>query len=90
MDLYYLSQSNSLMDPFSRDNKIHINFDYSSKLTVIKIFFYIYFLFSGLYANTDISEEPMSAGRQMGAHFSTVSLNEDGSWKDLINQRNYH
>ena len=45
-------------------------------------------LFSGLYANTDISEEPMSAGRQMGAHFSTVSLNEDGSWKDLINQRN--
>ena len=45
-------------------------------------------LFSGLYANTDINEEPMSAGRQMGAHFSTVSLNEDGSWKDLINQRN--
>ncbi|MAU64101.1 MAG: transketolase [Flavobacteriaceae bacterium] len=45
-------------------------------------------LFSGLYANTDINEEPMSAGRQMGAHFNTVSLNEDGSWKDLINQKN--
>ena len=45
-------------------------------------------LFSALYANTDINEEPMSAGRQMGAHFNTVSLNEDGSWKDLVNQKN--
>ena len=45
-------------------------------------------LFSGLYANTDINEEPMSAGRQMGAHFNTASLNDDGSWKDLINQKN--
>ena len=45
-------------------------------------------LFSGLYANTDINEEPMSAGRQMGAHFNTVSLNKDGSWKDLVNQKN--
>jgi|TARA_B110000503_G_scaffold85719_1_gene130457 2-oxoisovalerate dehydrogenase E1 component len=45
-------------------------------------------LFSGLYANTDINEEPMSAGRQMGAHFNTVSLNEDGTWKDLVNQKN--
>ena len=45
-------------------------------------------LFSGLYANTDINEEPMSAGRQMGAHFSTASLNEDGSWKNLVNQKN--
>ncbi len=45
-------------------------------------------LFSGLYANTNIVEEPMSAGRQMGAHFSTFSLNEDGSWKNLMNQKN--
>ena len=45
-------------------------------------------LFSGLYANTDLKEEPMSAGRQMGAHFNTVSLNKDGSWKDLVNQKN--
>jgi pyruvate/2-oxoglutarate/acetoin dehydrogenase E1 component/TPP-dependent pyruvate/acetoin dehydrogenase alpha subunit len=30
----------------------------------------------------------MSAGRQMGAHFNTVSLNKDGSWKDLVNQKN--
>tara|TARA_B110000285_G_scaffold222961_1_gene277806 strand:+ start:3558 stop:5966 length:2409 start_codon:yes stop_codon:yes gene_type:complete len=45
-------------------------------------------LFAGLYANTDINEEPMSAGRQMGAHFNTVSLNEDGTWKELVNQKN--
>ena len=45
-------------------------------------------LFSGLYANTDIKEEPMSGGRQMGAHFSTISLNQDGSWKNLVNQKN--
>ena len=45
-------------------------------------------LFSGLYANTNIVEEPMSAGRQMGAHFSTFSLNEDGTWKNLMNQKN--
>ena len=45
-------------------------------------------LFAGLYANTDINEEPMSAGRQMGAHFNTVSLNQDGTWKNLVNQKN--
>lgn len=44
--------------------------------------------FHGLYATTDISLEPMSAGRQMGGHFGTHSLNEDGSWKDLTAQPN--
>jgi pyruvate/2-oxoglutarate/acetoin dehydrogenase E1 component/TPP-dependent pyruvate/acetoin dehydrogenase alpha subunit len=44
--------------------------------------------FAGLYANTDILQEPMSAGRQMGGHFATASLNQDGSWKDLKNQKN--
>lgn len=44
--------------------------------------------FAGLYANTDIKQEPMSAGRQMGGHFSTHSLNEDGSWKRLVDQKN--
>ena len=38
--------------------------------------------FSQLYANTDVKEEPFSAGRQMNAHFATRILNEDGSWKD--------
>lgn len=44
--------------------------------------------FHGLYATTDIEKEPMSAGRQMGGHFGTYSLNEDGSWKDLTAQKN--
>ena len=44
--------------------------------------------FAGLYAHTDIKEEPMSAGRQMGGHFATHSLNEDGSWKNLTQQKN--
>ena len=44
--------------------------------------------FHGLYATTDIKQEPMSAGRQMGGHFMTHSLNEDGSWKDLTKQKN--
>lgn len=44
--------------------------------------------FHGLYATTDLEKEPMSAGRQMGGHFVTHSLNEDGSWKDLTKQKN--
>ncbi|MGO2102349.1 MAG: alpha-ketoacid dehydrogenase subunit alpha/beta [Psychroflexus halocasei] len=44
--------------------------------------------FSGLYANTNIEDEPMSGGRQMGGHFMTHSLNEDGSWKNLTEQKN--
>ncbi|WP_420601907.1 alpha-ketoacid dehydrogenase subunit alpha/beta [Flagellimonas sp.] len=44
--------------------------------------------FHGLYATTDLEKEPMSAGRQMGGHFVTHSLNEDGTWKDLTKQKN--
>ena len=44
--------------------------------------------FAGLYGHTDIVQEPMSAGRQMGGHFATHSLNEDGSWKNLTQQKN--
>lgn len=44
--------------------------------------------FHGLYATTDLEKEPMSAGRQMGGHFITHSLNEDGSWKNLMGQKN--
>lgn len=44
--------------------------------------------FHALYATTDIEKEPMSAGRQMGGHFLTHSLNADGSWKDLTKQKN--
>ena len=44
--------------------------------------------FAGLYADSSIENEPMSAGRQMGGHFATHSLNEDGSWKNLMQQKN--
>lgn len=44
--------------------------------------------FAGLYAHTDMDFEPISAGRQMGGHFSTKALNDDGSWKNLMNQKN--
>lgn len=44
--------------------------------------------FAGLYGHTDIEHDPMSAGRQMGGHFATHSLNEDGSWKNLTLQKN--
>ncbi|MDG2343070.1 MAG: thiamine pyrophosphate-dependent enzyme [Flavobacteriales bacterium] len=44
--------------------------------------------FAGLYAHTDLVFEPISAGRQMGGHFSTKALNDDGSWKDLMKQKN--
>ncbi len=44
--------------------------------------------FAGLYAHTDIQIEPMSAGRQMGGHFSTHSIDENGDWKNLTLQKN--
>ena len=44
--------------------------------------------FAGLYGHTDLEHDPMSAGRQMGGHFATHSLNEDGSWKNLTEQKN--
>ncbi len=45
--------------------------------------------FSALYACPDIKEEPMSGGRQMGAHFATPSINERGEWLDLTTQYNH-
>jgi len=44
--------------------------------------------FAALYAHTDVDKEPASGGRQMGGHFATRSLNEDGSWKNLMEQKN--
>ncbi len=44
--------------------------------------------FAGLYAHTDVSLEPQSAGRQMGGHFATRNLDESGNWKDLTQQKN--
>ena len=44
--------------------------------------------FAGLYGHTDVNFDPMSAGRQMGGHFATKSNNEDGSWRNLTEQKN--
>lgn len=44
--------------------------------------------FAGLFGHSDLEHDPMSAGRQMGGHFATHSLNEDGSWKNLTLQKN--
>ena len=44
--------------------------------------------FAGLYGHADAEQEPMSAGRQMGGHFSTHSIDENGQWKKLTEQKN--
>lgn len=44
--------------------------------------------FAGLYGHPDINHDPMSGGRQMGGHFATHSLDEDGNWKNLTQQKN--
>jgi pyruvate/2-oxoglutarate/acetoin dehydrogenase E1 component/TPP-dependent pyruvate/acetoin dehydrogenase alpha subunit len=44
--------------------------------------------FAGLYGHSDLAHDPMSAGRQMGGHFATHSLDESGNWKNLTQQKN--
>ena len=44
--------------------------------------------FAGLYAHTDLKKEPHSAGRQMGGHFATHSIDDNGNWKNLTQQYN--
>jgi pyruvate/2-oxoglutarate/acetoin dehydrogenase E1 component/TPP-dependent pyruvate/acetoin dehydrogenase alpha subunit len=44
--------------------------------------------FAGLYAHANLEKEPVSAGRQMGGHFSTRNLRPDGTWKNLTEQKN--
>ena len=43
--------------------------------------------FAGLYAHTDLDKEPNSAGRQMGGHFSTKAVDNDGNWLDLSKKK---
>ena len=44
--------------------------------------------FAQLYAHPSLEADPSSAGRSMNGHFSTRSINEDGSWKNLMAQKN--
>jgi len=51
------------------------------ELTAQQFFFFFF-------GDTDIKNAPESGGRQMNNHFATHSLNEDGTWKDLMKQYN--
>lgn len=44
--------------------------------------------FAGLFGDPSISNDPMSGGRQMGGHFATHSLDENGNWVNLTAQKN--
>ncbi|UMB60510.1 thiamine pyrophosphate-dependent enzyme [Lutibacter sp. A80] len=44
--------------------------------------------FAGLYADPSLKADPMSGGRQMGGHFLTHSLDENGEFKNLTEQYN--
>jgi pyruvate/2-oxoglutarate/acetoin dehydrogenase E1 component/TPP-dependent pyruvate/acetoin dehydrogenase alpha subunit len=45
-------------------------------------------IFSQLYADPDINNDPFSSGRQMNCHFATRNVDENGEWVDLANRKN--
>ena len=45
-------------------------------------------MFSALYGDPDLDREPSSGSRQMMNHFGTRFLNDDGSWRNLMEQKN--
>lgn len=45
-------------------------------------------LFSQLYGDTDAIANPSNGGRMMNNHFATHSIDEQGNWKDLTQQKN--
>jgi len=44
--------------------------------------------FAGIYAHADVAHEPASGGRQMGGHFATPFLDENGDWLNLTERYN--
>ncbi len=44
--------------------------------------------FAQLYGDTDDQFNPQSAGRLMNNHFSTKTINRDGTWLDLASRKN--
>ncbi|GAB4285537.1 MAG: alpha-ketoacid dehydrogenase subunit alpha/beta [Marinilabiliales bacterium] len=44
--------------------------------------------FSQLYGDTDLNNNPAHGGRLFNNHFATRSLNDDGTWKNLMTQKN--
>ena len=45
-------------------------------------------MFAQLYADSNIKNDPFSAGRQMNAHFATKLVDEDGNWLNLSELKN--
>jgi len=45
-------------------------------------------MFSALYGDPELDREPSSGSRQMMNHFGTRFLNDDGSWRNLMQQKN--
>jgi pyruvate/2-oxoglutarate/acetoin dehydrogenase E1 component/TPP-dependent pyruvate/acetoin dehydrogenase alpha subunit len=45
-------------------------------------------MFSHLYGNPELSAEPSSGSRQMMNHFGSRFVNDDGSWRNLMEQKN--
>ena len=45
-------------------------------------------MFAGLYGHTDLEFEPSSGGRQMSGHYASRTLNDDGTWKNLMEMKN--
>ena len=44
--------------------------------------------FSQLYADSDVNNDPFSAGRQMNAHFATKFVDDNGNWLNLADLKN--
>lgn len=44
--------------------------------------------FAALYAHPDLKAEPTSGGRQMGGHFATRTIDENGNWLNLTERKN--
>jgi pyruvate/2-oxoglutarate/acetoin dehydrogenase E1 component/TPP-dependent pyruvate/acetoin dehydrogenase alpha subunit len=44
--------------------------------------------FSQLYADPDIKNDVFCAGRQMSSHFATPTVDNNGNWLNLVNQKN--
>lgn len=44
--------------------------------------------FAALYAHTDVAQEPASGGRQMGGHYATRTIDQNGDWKNLMEMYN--
>ena len=57
-------------------------FMFASGLSTVEQFF------AQLYADTDVNNEPFSAGRQMNGHFATKMVDENGEWLNLAQLKN--